>query len=520
VRSLLFTLFLALLLPACSDSKAEPSDQAAGPGPSVPPPGGGDDGGGGGGGGAEPPPTSSVRFDDSAIDLMHPGGFPSDLVADAGGNLYTVDDAQIPAALVSYAAGSLSSAATMRITITANHLIDHDGTSPARAPITFGNGLFGAFTGDLELAHDRWLLVTVGAGNSLSDDYSSPLRLANLLVIDTQTARVVQTVNLAWPMESSGELSNGGNYPTIPHSLPSMVAFVPAHDGTLSGQVFVAMSNGGGSSAGLQSFFAGTVQVWRADFGQSQPLSAETTGKGATDVTRTYVSNHFNPVGLTAHTNPTDSSYLILTSAGASQFDQNYVAQPTTDAFLEFIDLDEAQWRDSWVVTLGAILPAPQAVARGRDGKGMAFGMLTSQTYAAAYFVDLSGLETDPVDPARLRLLRTVELTPGGATSSGSGFLPGLALSPAGGSAILGSFTTGTLSLLLLPDDIQSGEILVDPEPFTALGPAQSSIGALVAPFSGAADVFFVVNGTFDSSYLPLRSSFLGTLTVEGGLPR
>jgi len=517
VRSLLFILSLALVLSACSDSKAVPAEQAAGPGPSVPPPGGG--GGGGGGGGTEPPPAPSVRFDDSAIDLMHPGGFPSDLVTDAAGNLYPVDDAQIPASLVSYAAGSLSSAAVLRIPITANHLIDHDGTSPARAPMTFGNGLFGAFVGDLELAHDRWLLVTVGAGNSLSDDFSTPLRLANLVVIDTQTAQVVQTVNLAWPMQSNGTLSSGGTYPTIPHSLPSMVAFVPAHDGTLSGQVFVAMSNGGGSSAGLQSFHAGTVQVWRADFGQSQPLSVETTGKGVADVTRTYVSNHFNPVGLTAHTNPTDSSYVILTSAGASQLDQNWVAHPTTDAFLEFIDLDAAQWRDSWAVALGAILPAPQALARARDGQGMAFGMLTSQTYAAAYFVDLSGLEVDPVDPTRLRLLRTVELTPGGATSAGTGFLPGMTLSPGGGSAILGSFTTGTLSVLLLPDDIESGEILVDPEPFTALGPAQSSIGALVAPPGGAADVFFVVNGTFDSSFLPLRSSFLGTLTVEGGLP-
>jgi hypothetical protein len=483
----------------------------------VPPSGG--DGGGGGGGGTEPPPTPSVRFDDSAIDLMHPGGFPSDLVADHNGNLYTVDDAQIPATVVSYAADSLSSAPTMRIAITANHLVDHDGMSPARAPFTYGNGLFGAFVGDLELAHGRWLLVTVGAGNSLSDDYSNPLRLANLLVIDMQTAQVVQTVNLAWPMQSIGQLSNGGNYPTIPHSLPSMVAFVPAHDGTLSGQVFVAMSNGGGNSFGLQSFFAGTVQEWRADFSQGQPLSAETTGKGTTDVTRTYVSNHYNPVGLTAHMNPAVSSYVILTSAGASRFDQNYVAHPTTDAFLEFIDVGAAQWRDSWTVTLGSILPAPQALARGRDGQGRAFGMLTSQTYAAAYFVDLSGLDTDPVDPARLRLLRTVELTPGGATSAGTGFLPGMALSPGSGSAILGSFTTGTLSVLLLPDDIESDEILVDPEPFTALGPAQSSIGALVAPLGGAADVFFVVNGTFDKSFLPLRSSFLGTLTVEGGLP-
>jgi hypothetical protein len=450
---------------------------------------------------------------------MHPGGYPSDLVADANGNLHTVDDAQIPASILTYAAGSLSPTPTMMVALAANHLIDHDGTSPARAPSTSGKGLFGAFVGDLELAHNRWLLVTVGAGNSLSDDYTQPLRLANLVVIDTHAAQVVQTVNLAWPLKSGGQMSSGGSYLTIPQSLPSMVAFVPAHDGTLAGQVLVAMSNGGGSSAGLQDFFGGTVQVWRADFGQSQPLNVETTGKAAADVTRTYVSPNFNPVGLTAYTNTKNTDYVILTSAGASRFDQNYVAHPMTAAYLEFLDLGATQWRDSWKVDLGGILPAPQPLARGADRSGHVFGILTSQTFAAAYFVELGGLESDPVDPAGLRLLRTVELTPGAATSAGSGFLPGVTLSPMGGSAVLSSFTTGTLSVLLLPDDIEFGEILVDPAPFLALGPARSSLGALVAPFGGAADVFFVVNGTFDGSFQPARSSFLGTLTVEGGLP-
>jgi hypothetical protein len=515
VRSLLFCFFLALLFPACSDSKPGSADLGAGPGTPPPPPGG-DDGGGDGGSGGEPPPAVTVTFDDAAVDLAHPGGFPSDLVVDGSGNLYTVDDAQIPARIVAYPDGSTL---TTLVTLTVNHLIDHDGTSPARAPSTWGNGLFGAFVGDIELAHNRWLLVTVGAGNSLSDDTSKPLRLANLVVIDTQTAMVVQTVNLAWPLVKDGQMSSGGSYRTIPQSLPSMVAFVPAHDGTLTGQVMVAMSNGGGSSAGLQQFFGGTVQVWQADFGQGQPLSVETTGKAAADVTRTYVSPNFNPVGLTPYTVAQDSDYVILTSAGASRFDQSYVAHPTTDAYLEFLDLGATQWRDSWRINLGAVLPAPQQLARGKDGAGRAFAVLTSQTYAAAYFVDLSGLESDPVDPAGLRLMRTVELTPNAKTSAGSGFLPGVALSPSGGSAIVSSFNSGTLSVLLLPDDVESGEILVDPEPFTALGPARSSLGALVAPFGGAADVFFVVNGTFDASFQPVRSSFLGTLTVAGGLP-
>ena len=106
MRSLLFVLFLALLLPACSDSQAPPADQAAGPGP-LPPPGAGSGGGGGGaGGGGGPPPTASVAFDDAAVDLMHPGGYPSDLVVDGSGQLYTVADAQIPARVVSSAGGA------------------------------------------------------------------------------------------------------------------------------------------------------------------------------------------------------------------------------------------------------------------------------------------------------------------------------------------------------------------------------------------------------------------------------
>ena len=34
----------------------------------------------------------------------------------------------------------------MRVAITANQLYDHDGATPAKAPSSFGTGLFGAFT--------------------------------------------------------------------------------------------------------------------------------------------------------------------------------------------------------------------------------------------------------------------------------------------------------------------------------------------------------------------------------------
>jgi hypothetical protein len=104
---------------------------------------------------------------------------------------------------------------------------------------------------------------------------------------------------------------------------------------------------------------------------------------------------------------------------------------------------------------------------------------------------------------------------PGGATTVGSGYQPGLALSPDGTLAYVSSFNAGTLHVLSLPGDIELGEIGVDEDPFDAIGALASSPGALAAPAGATADLFFVVNGTFDASFLPLGSSYVGTLTAE-----
>ena len=515
MRNLSFVLVLVFFT-AC-DSGAPGSDDQQ------PPRGGGGGGGGsgGGGGGGNPTPTPAVVLDDAAIELRAPGGFPSDIVLDGSGRLVTVADAQIPANLVLYRTDFISATPETTIAIGANHLIDHDGVRPARAPTSFGNGLFGAFVGDLEIAFDRWLLVTVGAGNSISDDGNSPLRLANLVVIDLQTAQVVQTLNLAWMTPISGQFSGGGPYTNLPQSLPAMVAFLPSRNSTQTGRIFVAMSNGAGSTQGLQTFFNGTVQSWRADFTRSQPISVDTTGKAPLDVTRTYVTRNYNPVGVSRYANASGHSTLILTTAGASRFDANFVAQPTTTAVLEFLDLDADRWRDDWAVDLGRVLPSVHKLILSEDAGGLKYGAFTSQTFAAAYFVELTGLESNPVDPARLRLLRSVDLAPGGAATAGSGFQPGIAISPGGRTLLLTEFNSGTLTVVGLPDDIEFGPLVVNPAPFEAalLGPARSSLGAIVAPRNAAAAAFFVVNGTFDGSFSPSGSSFLGTLTVTGGLP-
>ncbi|MHC4933061.1 MAG: hypothetical protein ACYTGV_12815, partial [Planctomycetota bacterium] len=278
-------LFVLLGLAACgSDFQPLVFDQTSPTGstPSAPtrpaPPGSGGSGGGSGSGAA------TIRFDDSAVNLGRPGGFPSDLVANSAGDLFTVNDAMVPCSVVAYSSGALP-AGLLSVKLAAGDLIDMDGVSPARAPTTLGAGLFGAFTGDMELAFDRWLLVTVGAGNSASGVGSSPLHLANLVVIDTLEGEVVQTVNLGWTLTHSGKMSDGAPFSSIPQSLPVMCAFVPAGNGTETGRIFVALSNGAGSSAGLGIFHPGTVQVWNANFNAPNPISVHTTGKASVDVT-------------------------------------------------------------------------------------------------------------------------------------------------------------------------------------------------------------------------------------------
>jgi hypothetical protein len=277
------------------------------------------------------------------------------------------------------------------------------------------------------------------------------------------------------------------------------------------------MSNGAGSLAGLTVFQRGTVQAWQADFTQATPVGILTTGKAPADVTRTFVSNHFNPAGLTRYTNAAGRSFLILTDAGASEFGTDFIVRPKSDAVLEFLDLDTWQWRDAWASNLGPILPAVHALALGKDADGESFGVLASQTFAAAYVVDLSGLESNPVDAARLGLLHTVALAPGGDVTAGSGFQPGVAVTPSGGTAVVTGFETSSLHVLELPDSIRFGAVEVDPAPFAGhLGPARGlGLGAVVVNQAGAT---FVVNGGFDDMFVPNRDAFLGTLAARDGL--
>lgn len=477
--------------------------------------------GGGSGGPTLPPPSPTApafTLDPRFLDLGRPGAYPSDLAIDSQGSLYTVDDAAIPASIRVYPA----TGGTTSVALTAAHLIDADGTQPANAPgaYDYAGGLFGAYTGDLEVVFNRWLLVTVGAGNSISTNSGTPLRLANLVVIDTLLGVVVQTVNLAWPIAHAGDQSDGTPFPTIPQSLPSQVLFVPDEEVPQRGRIYVALSNGAGDSNGLSIWFPGTVQIWNADFAHPQPVSPDLQGRDPLHATRTFRSAHYNPVGLTRYRNAVDVDYLLLTNAGASKLDASFVALPQGDAVLEVLDLTTRQWLPELDVNLGPILPAPQRMPLGRDATGRPFGVLASQTFSAAYAVDLTGLEARPADPAGLGLLRTIELQPGGSTTPGSGFHPGIGLTPSSRTMVVSTFFPAGLRIVALPDDLADGTIEVDPAPFGDLSsPAGGGFGALVVPAHNVSDVYVISNGTFDfTAYLPKDDAFIASLTTRDGL--
>lgn len=514
-----WNLFPALLtvlffLPACGGGVpgTETAEVVARPG--IPPAQGGT---------TKPPVTPivpAVTFDPTFVDLGKAGAFPSDLATDDEGSLYTMDDAAIPARILRYGAtGSRTS-----MSITAADLIDDDGTQPATAvtAFDFAGGLFGAFTGDVEVARNRWIFVTVGAGNSLSTSGSDALSLSNLVVLDSQSGTVVQTINLAWTANVSGNFNVSGPFDGLPQSLPSQVSFVPDPGSPNRGRLYVAMSNGAGSSNGLSAWYPGTVQIWLVDFERDQPVYPELSGRNPVHPTRLFVSSYYNPVGMTIYSAPDGVDFLLLTNAGASRFDANFNALPEGEAVIEVLDLASRRWRPGLEMNLGAILPASQKLALGHDENGRSFAALSSQTYSAAYIVDLAGLDARPARADQLGLLHTVDLAANGSVTPGSGFHPGIGISRTSRTVVVSTFFPAKLFLLDLPSDIVTGTVLVDVPPFdnaTLTASASGGLGALIVPQNSAADVYFLANGTFDfSTFLPKDNAFLGTLTTRDGL--
>jgi hypothetical protein len=187
---------------------------------------------------------------------------------------------------------------------------------------------------------------------------------------------------------------------------------------------------------------------------------------------------------------------------------------------VEVLDLSTRQWKPELEMDLGPVLPSPQRIALGRDETGRLFGVLTSQTFSAAYVLDLSGLDNRPPTPADVGLLRTVDLTPGGSLQPGSGFHPGIGLTGSARTLIVSTFFPAKLHVVALPGDIGAGPIEVDSDPFTDLLVTPSGgLGALVVPRNNVSDVYVINNGTFDATtFAPKDPAFVASLTTRDGL--
>jgi hypothetical protein len=118
--------------------------------------------------------------------------------------------------------------------------------------------------------------------------------------------------------------------------------------------------------------------------------------------------------------------------------------------------------------------------------------------------------------------MRSIDLVAGGSSQAGSGYLPSVAVTSSGRTALVSSFNSSSLIVVALPSDIEFGQVAVDPAPFDTANLASakySGIGAVAIPRGGAADAYCIVNGTYGPGWTPLGSACIGSLTVPNGLP-
>ena len=126
--------------------------------------------------------------------------------------------------------------------------------------------------------------------------------------------------------------------------------------------------------------------------------------------------------------------------------------------------------------------------------------------------MDLSGLDEDPVDIGKLRLVQAAPITQN-PSLLGAGFQSDVALR--GDFAIVSSFTTTGLTVLELPEDIVTGEIRVNPDEFGTANMKTTKgfgLGHLTATNIPGVDVIAILNGGF----FPPSNSALVTLRADG----
>lgn len=527
IFSHLLTLTAVLLLSACGGGQGDPAPFEE----TFPIP----DGEGTGGGSSTPPPTppQSPLWNANAAGYGRTalfGSFASDLVKHhetlfaVDADALETDGARILAYDVSGAVPTASSAFATT-TILATDLIDSGGSvADPTNPIGFG-----FFLNDIQIVSDTLGLALVNAGGS-----DSAPGLCNLIAFDPTSGIVLQTLDIATEYQGSGPLFDSTGLPLpgdrFRQSGAEGMAYARLSD--TSGRLYVAMSNilFGAPSNGMTKL-PGTVQVFDVRPGSAAPLSPAT----ADGVTPFVIETQgYNPVALETVAVPTASGSalhrLLVTVAGTTAFDANFQLVPVTPSSVEAYDATTGALHG--VFQLGLTGLAAIRPALGVDGAGHRVAFYPSSTTGEIYMLRIDGLYQEPINDARLAVLRGplngIPITAAQAGGPG-GNITGIGLSPDGRTLAVSGFgdlfaspqIPGQLFLLSLPEDLVTGAgfgASFTPGSTQFAATAGRTLGNVVlVPNAGERpDVFVNVSGLLDASFLGMGGASLGSLRTFG----
>jgi hypothetical protein len=184
---------------------------------------------------------------------------------------------------------------------------------------------------------------------------------------------------------------------------------------------------------------------------------------------------------------------------------------------------------------LGLVGLSSSRPALGRDAAGHAVAFFASSVLGEVYLLRLDGLDVDPVDEARVEVLRGerngIPIEPGSAGGPG-GNVSGLALSGDGRTLLASGFgdlfasggpAPGRLFAMSLPADLlaTSGfhRALLPGTANLASAPGRTLGPVVIVPASGGGpEVWVTVGGALDASFLGAGPATLGSLDTFGAI--
>ncbi|MCU0722112.1 MAG: hypothetical protein MUC63_00590 [Planctomycetes bacterium] len=484
---------------------------------------------------SEPPPpfaTSNAK----PLNAVDPwgSGFPSDMaLADSDalrGTLFVVDEASVDAAggarvlaLDLDAPGMPASAAFGGLHLLKTDLRHADG-SGVGAGDTFGAFGVEAAAADLLMISPTSACLLASASHE-----GDPPFLANLFWFNPTNASLPQTLNLAIPTTppTSSVRSDGSAVGTHTQSNPTGTAWVPS--GGTAGKLYVSMSNLHGAAAmNAMVYNPGTVLAFNVDTGASPPVSLPPAA--------TVRPGKWNPVQVTAYTSAaTGKSWVLVSNAGVTQYygtaaswgySPPYQTASFTEASIEVID--PATDAVAATIPMGLAALSFNAIAIGKDGTGRTVGMIGSSFFGQVYAVDLSGLDENPMQPAKVRPLRSA-YRPIPVFHSREGdahtWACDVALAPNGRLAFVSAFNQAEVHAVECPEDWETGEFRARPEPFArpfefeALDggvPSVTKLAVRRGAFSGPDVLVLQSNAELAMPGTNLKFGSIGTIDTAG----